>query len=367
MIHAPIALAGVSRAYVAAFRDWADLRNSVILMLEDDGPALPGEENLALCAVELSGDRAGCMQRLRAVRKRAQRCPVVVLGSGISVDTAVALLREGACDVIELPAPPADVVACSLVNAADSRCNGEALDLVGNSPAIRELRREIDHPKVAEAVQAVGGPSHLNSSGGPSGDDRSIEQEAPHHGHGCAAQTAGIVLPLDHRGAHVDGPVQSHDRGVDAEKPRGQPRSEPANEAGDRREREEHQVRLEPGPEAERLDHSKAGGRLLEDVDRVEQEKHDVEGRNPFRTRDFGRRALHGEPEASAPLDGLTERALRRRLAGREKGASGEEDTGASRGREPERPRSDGMRLASPPVEGGRALPGRRSQCRRVR
>ena len=30
------------------------------------------------------------------------------------------------------------------MNAADSRCKGDALDLVGNSPVIRELRREVD-------------------------------------------------------------------------------------------------------------------------------------------------------------------------------------------------------------------------------
>jgi transcriptional regulator with GAF, ATPase, and Fis domain len=77
---------------------------------------------------------------VRAVRKALGGAPLVALVGRVRVDTVVTLLRAGVVDAIGLPAPAADVVARAVLHSTPQRDAGE---LIGQSPAVVRLRREI--------------------------------------------------------------------------------------------------------------------------------------------------------------------------------------------------------------------------------
>ena len=138
-------LIDVSSRYQRAFADWTKRRNLELLACTSEAPSVLDTSLVALAVVE--GAAADLLRRFPGIRKALRATPVVALGEAISVADTVQLLRAGFRDVIELPAPPAQVVAVATEHA-DNR--GQAGDpdgtqgLIGTSPAIERVRREID-------------------------------------------------------------------------------------------------------------------------------------------------------------------------------------------------------------------------------
>ncbi|MCX5737368.1 MAG: sigma-54 dependent transcriptional regulator [Proteobacteria bacterium] len=97
-----------------------------------------GAPSLAVMLVATDADANP--ERVRLVRKTLVGAPLVVIAGALRVDTVVALLRAGVCDVIGLPAPVSDVVARASLHATSI---DDKVELTGLSAAALRLQREI--------------------------------------------------------------------------------------------------------------------------------------------------------------------------------------------------------------------------------
>jgi len=97
---------------------------------------------VALVVAALARADEEALGRLRALRKGATGAPAIVLAPDtIGAEAAVRVLREGAADLIVLPASAEDVAARALSHVRTA--SAEEDDLVGRSAAMEEVRREI--------------------------------------------------------------------------------------------------------------------------------------------------------------------------------------------------------------------------------
>jgi transcriptional regulator with GAF, ATPase, and Fis domain len=111
----------------------------------DPAPAsFPGRLSLVVTALPGADDWA--IERLRALRKGAGDAPAVVVlaPDDVGVDAGVRLLRSGAADVIGLPAPPERVASRAFGPCGANLGARDGDELVGRSPALELVRREID-------------------------------------------------------------------------------------------------------------------------------------------------------------------------------------------------------------------------------
>jgi DNA-binding NtrC family response regulator len=134
-----VLLVDVRSPYLEALQQEARRRNLSLTVAR-------GSEALgthSLCVVEVSGSDDSARRRIRTVLKLLRRVPIVALAKNADVDTAVALMKLGALDVVALPAAPAAVAARVLDHAEVSGGAQAGDELVGENEAIQQLRSEI--------------------------------------------------------------------------------------------------------------------------------------------------------------------------------------------------------------------------------
>ena len=108
-------------------------------------PLLSSASGVVLAVVAISGRAEAGFDRVRAVMKLLRGCPLVVLARGTGIDLAVRLVRLGAVDVIELPAPAMEVAARAFNHIGTSSDAGDRVDFVGQSPPMAKLRERISN------------------------------------------------------------------------------------------------------------------------------------------------------------------------------------------------------------------------------
>jgi DNA-binding NtrC family response regulator len=130
-------LIDVPRPYVTAFLEAAPREGFRAVVAQSSTWA---ETRVALAVVGIEATTTAAPERIRSIRKSLCGAPVVVLTERIRAEVVVGMLRAGAADVLSLPAPPADLVARTLLHATPS--DGE-VEIVGSSREMRRLRAEI--------------------------------------------------------------------------------------------------------------------------------------------------------------------------------------------------------------------------------
>ncbi len=96
-----------------------------------------------LCVTQLKGNGDAELERLTALLKSLGSCPLVVLAEGVSIDTALRLIRLGVADVVEVPRPRDELGARVLGAYREPSDPGSERRVIGESAAMIRLRKEI--------------------------------------------------------------------------------------------------------------------------------------------------------------------------------------------------------------------------------
>ena len=108
----------------------------------DDMGDPPDGLDAVLCVMG-ARDGVECVAHLRAARRRLGATPIVVVDVEVDTDTAVALVRLGATDVIGAATPSEAALRRMLESLHQPDVSAGAEELVGDSVVIRALRREL--------------------------------------------------------------------------------------------------------------------------------------------------------------------------------------------------------------------------------
>jgi DNA-binding NtrC family response regulator len=161
--------------------------------------ALPAETPAAVL-LDLSMPGMGGAAALDRIRSNHQHLPVIVLTATKEVDTVVDLMRRGAYDFLPKPVDRTKLVT-TLVNAMEKHAMamrlvtlerevaGQAIPgFVGNSPAMRELYRQVDRVAASDISVYINGESGTGKElVARAIHDRSGRSKAPFIALNCAA------------------------------------------------------------------------------------------------------------------------------------------------------------------------------------
>jgi DNA-binding NtrC family response regulator len=150
-------LLDLEEEYVAAFRSWAEGERRRLVVASLSAALQAESRSVGLCVVRCPVEAEDLPERLRALRKQLRGCPMVVLAGDLTVDGVVRLLRSGISDVIGLPAPPHEVVARVALLGSRGSESGVAGELVGQSAAMQELRRQLERAAPTHSTVLVTG------------------------------------------------------------------------------------------------------------------------------------------------------------------------------------------------------------------
>jgi DNA-binding NtrC family response regulator len=102
-----------------------------------------GVAEVALCIAILRGSGDQNLQRIRALSKLFRDAPIVVLARGLGDELAFELSRFAVTDLIALGGSAEEIAERALSHLAETGRDGQSgqAALVGDSPAMRELRR----------------------------------------------------------------------------------------------------------------------------------------------------------------------------------------------------------------------------------
>jgi DNA-binding NtrC family response regulator len=140
---APVLLIDVPELYSEVLEAWLGRRGSETVVMDGSGPTRELWGVYSLCVLGAREEDEASLDRVDAIRESLGGCPVVVIGRGLTVETVVRLMKSGVADVIGLPAIPEKLASRACRHAWTTRnMNGDA-GLVGRSPAIERIRREI--------------------------------------------------------------------------------------------------------------------------------------------------------------------------------------------------------------------------------
>src|SRR5258706_10189631 len=163
--------------------DETDIRELVSGILGDEGYAHPtGRDgdaavaaistrrpNLVFLDIWLQGSRLDGLQLLDVVKQEHPELPVVMISGHGNIETAVAAIKKGAYDFIEKPFKADRLVLVADRALETSRLKREVRELkqlgpvptmiVGQSPAINQLRQTIDKVAPTNSRIMIVGPS----------------------------------------------------------------------------------------------------------------------------------------------------------------------------------------------------------------
>ena len=163
--------------------DEADIRELVAGILEDEGYAtrtardsddalqavIARRPNLIFLDIWLQGSRLDGMQLLDAFKLEHPDLPIVMISGHGNIETAVAAIKQGAYDFIEKPFKADRLVLVAERAIETSRLKREvrelkqfgpaAVELVGHSPVINQLRQAIQRVAPTNSRVLIVGPS----------------------------------------------------------------------------------------------------------------------------------------------------------------------------------------------------------------
>jgi len=150
-----VALVDLFEPYLAAFVDWSAAQGVEPAILHSSNLA-PPRASVRLCVAGVSGEAQASRERIGAIRKGFDGCPIVLVAREIGIDAVAAMMRAGIADVIGTPAAPSHVVARASAQAASPSSSQE---LAGESPTMQSLRREMGVGKgvVAQSIHQLSG------------------------------------------------------------------------------------------------------------------------------------------------------------------------------------------------------------------
>ena len=138
-----ILLVDVAAPYQRALSGWAE-RHSLGQVRSSREIAVSGPRSRAcLYVIQIHGNDERSYDRVAELRKVRDTCPVVILARDTGIDLAVRLIRMGVADVIELPKPPEELAALVFSQLREPGSPAGSGQLIGQSPAMRELRRRV--------------------------------------------------------------------------------------------------------------------------------------------------------------------------------------------------------------------------------
>ena len=138
-----ILLVGVESPYAETIGAWCTQSDVLALYADLDAVTSSASHRLSLCVLQIDGDSHPALELVPGLAKLLRQCPLVVLARDLGADAAFRLSRAGAVDLIELPSGTEDLLARVVAHLADSGELAAGNDLVGESPLMRELKRNI--------------------------------------------------------------------------------------------------------------------------------------------------------------------------------------------------------------------------------
>ncbi len=163
--------------------DEADIRMLIAGILSDEGyqTRSAGDSMTAIEAVRarqpglvildvwLEGSPIDGLEVLRTIQREHPLVPVVMISGHGTIETAVAAIREGAYDFIEKPFKADRLLLCvaRAIEAAELRREnaelklraGAQTELIGNSPAMHQLRQAVEKVAITGSRVLIGGPA----------------------------------------------------------------------------------------------------------------------------------------------------------------------------------------------------------------
>jgi DNA-binding NtrC family response regulator len=134
-------LIGVSSRYCEAFAAWA-ADKGIEAVVCDLKQAADYSREAVLCVYQ-SSRREGLVEYACDIVRETQTMPLVILSPKISIWEAAQIIQAGVQDVIPIPAAPQDVLARAAVRARRLPASNHDERLIGKSPAIERVRREL--------------------------------------------------------------------------------------------------------------------------------------------------------------------------------------------------------------------------------
>lgn len=163
--------------------DEADIRELVAGILSDEGHGtrVAGDADQALAEIGrrrpslvfldiwLQGSRMDGLALLDEIRKRYDDIPIVMISGHGNVETAVSAIKRGAYDYIEKPFKSDRLILVAKLALDAFRVRrqlrelqerlGDTLGLVGSSPAVNQLRQQVEKIAKTNSRVLISGPS----------------------------------------------------------------------------------------------------------------------------------------------------------------------------------------------------------------
>jgi len=134
-------LVDVGRHYCEAFAGWAAGKKIEVVSC-DLNTAVEHSHEAVLCVYQSSRNE-GIVDHACDLIRETGAMPLVILSPRVSVWEAAQIIEAGAQDVIRIPAAPQEVLARSAARARHSIAETDDERLIGESPAILRVRREL--------------------------------------------------------------------------------------------------------------------------------------------------------------------------------------------------------------------------------
>jgi len=150
-------LVGVAEPYASSITRLARRYALDVVSIEDPPQALVSGRHFCLCVMGACGGKNDTRERVRSLRKALAGAPLIVLADDLSTDTVVALMRLRVADVVGTPAPAGEVAA-RVLQFLSSDGGGDGADgLVGRTPVLDQLRRDIETISATHSTVLVTG------------------------------------------------------------------------------------------------------------------------------------------------------------------------------------------------------------------
>jgi DNA-binding NtrC family response regulator len=148
-------LIDVSHDYYGAFADWAAEQGVEVVACDRQTVAGYSHETVLCVYQSFQGeDIVDCACDLVS---EARSVPLVILSPKISILEAAQIMEAGVRDVIRIPAAAEDVLARATARARRSIAEFPGQRLIGESPAIRRVRRELHAVSALDSTVLITG------------------------------------------------------------------------------------------------------------------------------------------------------------------------------------------------------------------
>jgi DNA-binding NtrC family response regulator len=148
-------LIDVSRDYYGAFADWAAEQGVEVVVC--DRQTIAGYSRETVLCVYQSFQGEDILDCACDLVSEARSVPLVILSPKVSILETAQIMEAGVRDVIRIPAAAEDVLARATARARRSFSELPGRRLIGESPAIRRVRRELSAVSALDSTVLITG------------------------------------------------------------------------------------------------------------------------------------------------------------------------------------------------------------------